>query len=122
MITAEVGNPMYIVAHPGTLFKTDQVRYVDGAPAILADVEDEFEISVGKVVTRISMYKITDLPDNLMVTGSNVFGNICDEQLNSNVLVIEMVEPHLLAETDNIISLLTDTEFDAKAWVSEEIH
>ena len=121
-ITAEIGNPMYIVSPVGTIFKTDQVRYLSGEPALLASMDDNPDNFHGKVVTRISKYPIDKLPDHILVYSDNVFGNICDSELSSSVLVIEMVEPHLLAETDNILSLLDDANFDAKTWVSEEIH
>ena len=121
-ITAEVGNPMFIVSRVGTIFKTDQVRYLNGDAALLASIDDDPDAFYGKVVTRISKYPIDNIPDHVCIYSDNVFGNICDSELSSSVLVIETVEPHLLAETDNILSLLDDANFDAKVWVSEEIH
>lgn len=121
-LTAKIDDPQYLVVSPGTLFKTDQVRFCKGIPCILADVFEGSE----QLIVRISAYSIDNLPDNIMVTSQDVFGAHYlindDGSLDMTAIVyhLENVEGHLLSSTDNITNLTsTDLDENPRIWSME---
>ena len=121
-LTAKIDDPQYLVVSPGTLFKTDQVRFCNGVPCVLADVFEGSE----QLIVRISAYSIDNLPDNILVTSQDVFGAHYllndDGSLDMTAIVyhLENVEGHLLSSTDNILNLTsTDLYDDPMVWKEE---
>lgn len=116
-ITAGVDNPMIISAAPGTLFKTDTVRYAMGSPCLLADVPKELpEDSRNMIAVRVSVYPIDSIPEHVSVCDMSVFGVIYSPDVpifeQSGLIVhIENVDHDVYHNSSNRVNLLSSTKW-----------